>query len=162
MRIISPGTLPAAVAAITLGFAAPAKAADCGDEYTVRAGDTFSRIAAGCEISVQALMEANPGISPSALSIGRTLAVPGGAEEPSERLAAIPEPVGPVTLEGWIVNGRRCAKLATADGEEYGVVSPEHSFVGGRAVAVEGRIVDDPTCSGPKTLLVTELRTTDL
>ena len=162
MPAIFRGTLLAGAAVVALGLAAPAKAAGCGGDYTVQPGDTLSRIAAECEVSVDALMEANPQVSPSALSIGRELAMPGDGQEADQEVAAMPEPQGPVTLEGWIVNGQRCAKLATADGEEYGVVSPDHSFVGGSAVAVEGRIVDDPTCSGPNTVLVTDLKTTEL
>jgi LysM repeat protein len=147
---------------MALALGGPAKAAGCGAEYIVQPGDTLSRIAAECEVSVDALMSANPQVSAYALSIGRELAVPGVAQGAEQEVAEVPERLGPLTIEGWIVNGRRCAKLATADGEEYGVVSPEHSFVSGRAVAVEGRIVDDPTCSGPNTLLVTDLRTTEL
>ena len=155
-------TLLSGAAVMVVALTAPAKAAGCAGEYTVQPGDTLSRIAAVCEVSVKALLEANPQVSPYALSIGRKLAMPGEVTETGEQLAAMPEPQVPVALEGWIVNGQRCAKLATAAGEEYGVVSPEHSFVSGRAVAVEGRIVDDPTCSGPNTVLVTDLRTTEL
>ena len=170
-------TMAAAAAALTLGLAAPAGAAECAGEYTIQSGDTLSRVAKRCDSSVEALMEANPQItSPSRLSIGWKLVVPeqgaesGGEEQVAdsdsadtgEQLAAIPEKDGPMLLEGWITNGRRCAMLATEDGEEYGVVSPEFSFISGRAVAVEGRLVDDPTCSGPRTLLVTELTTSEL
>jgi LysM repeat protein len=163
MPTISRGTMLVAGALMAIGLAAPASAAGCDGEYTVRPGDTLSRIAAECGVSVGALMGANPHVtSPSALSIGWKLAVPGEGQDAGEQLAAIPETEGPVTLEGWIVNGRRCAMLATADGEEYGVVSPDHSFVSGRAVAVQGQIIDDPTCSGPNTLLVTDLKTTEL
>lgn len=166
MSTILPGmTLSlAAATALAMGLAAPAAAAGCGDQHTIRAGDTLSRIARKCGTSVEALMQANPQIaSPSALSIGWTLAVPGSEPQAAAGdVAAIPRSEGAVTLEGWIVNGRRCAILATEDGERYGVVSPELSFVSGRAVAVEGRIIDDPTCTGPRTLLVTELSTAEL
>lgn len=173
-------TMAAATAALMLGLAAPAGAAECAGEYTIQSGDTLSRIASRCDSSVEALMDANPQItSPSKLSIGWKLVVPeqgadsGGTDEQvadsdgtsdgdGEQVAAIPEKDGPVLLEGWITNGRRCAMLATEDGEEYGVVSPEFSFISGRAVSVEGRLVDDPSCSGPRTVLVTELSTSEL
>lgn len=152
--------LAAAGAALMLGFAAPADAAGCGGEYTVQAGDTLSRIARQCDTTVDALMDANSQISnPASLSIGWTLKVPGGD---SEGLATMAQVDGPIELRGWIVNGQRCAMLATPDGEEYGVVSPDLSFVTGRPVAVLGRMIDDPSCAGPSTLLVTELTTTEL
>lgn len=162
MSTILRGTLMAAGAAMILGVAAPASGSGCDGDYTVQPGDTLSRIAANCDTTVGRLIEANPQItSPSSLSIGWKLAIPGGKPDRGDELAAIPAPEGPVTIEGWIVNGRRCAMLATEDGEEYGVVSPDLSFVSGSSVAVEGRIVDDPSCSA-RTVLVTGLSTTDL
>lgn len=161
------GLLAVAGVALTLGMAAPANAAGCGGEYVVQQGDSLSRIAARCETSVDALMDLNPQITSAAnISIGWKLAVPGDAASDDEGMST-QDPIaaldaGPMNLRGWIVNGQRCALLTTPDGEEYGVVSPELSFVSGRAVQVEGRMVDDPTCTGPRTLLVTGLSTTEL
>ncbi|MGI6527321.1 MAG: LysM peptidoglycan-binding domain-containing protein [Caldicoprobacterales bacterium] len=45
-------------------------------EYTIRAGDTFFRIAARFNISVQALLDANPGVDPDMLQIGQVICVP--------------------------------------------------------------------------------------
>lgn len=167
--------LVAAAAAMLFALTAPAHAAGCDGEYEVRPGDNLSRIAAQCDTSVEALMEANPQItSPARISVGWNLTVPaasGGDEgdtaqdegiSTQDAVVALVEDDGPVNLQGWIINGRRCALLTTPDGQEYGVVSPELSFVSGRAVSVEGRMIDDPTCSGPRTLLVTDLSTTEL
>lgn len=152
--------LAAAGAALLLGFSAPAQAAGCGGEYTVQSGDTLSKIASKCDTSVEALMDANEQItSPSRLTVGWNLRVPGAG---NDSVVAVSTGDGVVELRGWIVNGQRCAMLATPDGEEYGVVSPELSFTSGRPVAVSGRIVDDPSCAGPGTVLVTELNTTEL
>lgn len=151
----------AATAALTLAMTTPADAEGCGGEYTVASGDTLWRVAARCDTTVDALMKANPQItSQSRLSIGFKLNVPGA--DAAEDFAAVPEKGDQVLLEGWITNGQRCAMIATPDGQKYGVVSPELSFVSGRAVAVEGHLIDDPTCSGPRTLLVTALSTTEL
>ncbi|MGI6141409.1 MAG: LysM peptidoglycan-binding domain-containing protein [Caldicoprobacterales bacterium] len=45
-------------------------------EYVIRAGDTFFSIAARFNISVQALIDANPGVNPDALQIGQVICVP--------------------------------------------------------------------------------------
>ena len=67
----------------------------------------------------------------------------------------------PVAITGRIVNGRRCARLETADGTEYGIVSPELAFVNGARVQVRGQVIVDSSCPGPRTLLVDELSAAD-
>jgi murein DD-endopeptidase MepM/ murein hydrolase activator NlpD len=144
----------AAVGVAGMVLAAPAAAAGgCADGYVVATGDTLSKIAARCGSSVDALMRANPGItSPAQIVVGWRLAVPGGSE------TAAPAGAGePVALTGRIVNGRRCAMIETADGESYGVVSRELAFVNGALVEVTGQVVNDPSCTGPRTLRVEEL-----
>lgn len=148
--------LAGAAVLASAALATPA-AADgaCGGEHVVAPGDTLSRIAARCGSSVEALMRANPQItSPAGLAVGWRLAVPGG---PGASATA----GGPVALTGRIVNGRRCAMIETADGKAYGVVSPELAFVNGALVEVTGQVVNDPSCSGPRTLLVDELTTAE-
>ena len=127
----------------------------CGGEYVIAPGDTLSKIAARCGSSVEALMRANPRITtPAQIAVGWQLTMPRGADGQSPAAAAASEPVA---LTGRIVNGRRCAMIETADGESYGVVSPELAFVNGALVEVTGQVVNDPSCSGPRTLLVDEL-----
>jgi LysM repeat protein len=46
--------------------------------YVVVAGDTLSGIAAHYNVSLEALLAANPGIQPTALSVGTKLNIPGG------------------------------------------------------------------------------------
>ncbi|MDX1656998.1 MAG: DUF5818 domain-containing protein, partial [Candidatus Competibacteraceae bacterium] len=58
----------------------------CGDQVTVVAGDTLSRIANRCNIALEALLAANPWIdNPDRIDIGMTLAVPGGEPSPAPR-----------------------------------------------------------------------------
>ena len=47
-----------------------------GNYYTVRAGDTFFSIAARFNVSVNDLMEANPGVDPRRLMIGQVICIP--------------------------------------------------------------------------------------
>jgi LysM repeat protein len=61
------------------GFAPQALAANvCGDQYTVVRGDTLRKIAARCDTSVDALLNANPEITnPNRIRTGQVLVMPG-------------------------------------------------------------------------------------
>src|SRR5690554_5223634 len=50
--------------------------------YTVRSGDTFYSISREFNISVMALMEANPGVDPDSLRIGQRLCIPQPSRPP--------------------------------------------------------------------------------
>jgi murein DD-endopeptidase MepM/ murein hydrolase activator NlpD len=52
--------------------------------YTVAQGDTLSGIAQRNGVTVEALLAANPGIQPTALSVGTKLVIPTGSEVPGE------------------------------------------------------------------------------
>ena len=56
---------------------APAISGD-GREYVIAAGDTLAAIAKKNSVSLRALMEANPGVSPKKLQIGHKLQIPAG------------------------------------------------------------------------------------
>jgi LysM repeat protein len=58
---------------------APGQPGVCGQTYTVVAGDTTYGIAAKCGVGPQAIIDANPGINPSALSVGQVLIMPAPA-----------------------------------------------------------------------------------
>ena len=55
------------------GTAAPGQ---CGKTYTIKEGDYPSSIAEKCGVSLQALLDANPGIEPTNLHIGDVLKIP--------------------------------------------------------------------------------------
>lgn len=64
--------------------------------YTVRSGDTLSAIAATLGTSLQALIDANPSISPNVLQVGQVLTQPGAVAQ-----VAAPTPrVPPVSTPG--------------------------------------------------------------
>lgn len=151
--------VPAIAALLMLPAPQAGAAGSCDSSWTVRAGDTLSRIADRCGTTVAAIMQANPRIAdPARLSIGWQIAMPNANAGRDGKQATLPTGTdGPIQLSGQIVNGRRCAKLKTEDGEVYGMVGPRVVFVGGQFVNVHARIVDDPSCAGPGTLLVTEL-----
>ena len=47
-----------------------------GTEYTIAKGDTFSTIATHFHVSVKAITEANPGVDPAKLQIGKKIHIP--------------------------------------------------------------------------------------
>jgi|GEM_PF-684844 len=58
------------------GPEASAAPGQCGKTYTVKEGDYPSLIAEKCGVSLQALLNANPGIQPTNLHIGDVLNIP--------------------------------------------------------------------------------------
>jgi LysM repeat protein len=61
--------------------------------YTVVQGDTLSGIAQRYNVTLEALLAANPGVQPTALSVGAKLVIPSGnvvSGEPSPTPAAVP------------------------------------------------------------------------
>ena len=54
----------------------PGRCPSGSSEYVIRSGDTFFNIAARFNISVQALIDANPGVNPNELQIGQVICVP--------------------------------------------------------------------------------------
>ena len=52
--------------------------------YTVVQGDTLNGIAGRYGVTLEALLAANPGLQPAALSVGTTLIIPTGSETPGE------------------------------------------------------------------------------
>jgi LysM repeat protein len=64
---LPPVTVPPPVVTIPPGAAT---------EYTIKAGDTFSSIAPKHNVTVKALLEANPNVDPAKLQIGKTILIP--------------------------------------------------------------------------------------
>ncbi len=60
--------------------ATPVAAGECGATYTVVSGDTPSGIAELCGITTDELLNANPGLDPSAMHVGDVVNIPGGGE----------------------------------------------------------------------------------
>jgi LysM repeat protein len=58
--------------------AAPARASTCGDTVTVQRGDTLSKIAVRCDVTVNGILRANPGITnPNLIHAGQVIILPG-------------------------------------------------------------------------------------
>lgn len=78
---------PGALTPITQGEATPAGQGDgedgaqvtpgeCGDTYTVQAGDVPFSIAEKCGVSVDDLLRANPELTPTSLRVGQEINMP--------------------------------------------------------------------------------------
>ncbi len=50
--------------------------------YTIRAGDTFYRLSISHNVSLSAMLAANPGVNPDRLSIGQVICIPTGPTPP--------------------------------------------------------------------------------
>ena len=60
--------------------ATPPVAGECGATYIVVSGDTPSGIAEKCGITTDELLNANPGLDPTAIHVGDQINIPGGGE----------------------------------------------------------------------------------
>ncbi len=58
--------------------------------YKVKSGDTMGQIAQAFNVSLSALMAANPGVDPNSISVGQTLKIP---SQPNPAGASTPTPV---------------------------------------------------------------------
>ena len=54
-------------------------AVDCENKYTIKAGDTLGSIASAHQVTVQALLAANPSITnPDQIYVGQEICIPDG------------------------------------------------------------------------------------
>ncbi|MDD3840493.1 MAG: LysM peptidoglycan-binding domain-containing protein [Clostridia bacterium] len=69
---------------ICIPSAAPPPACPPGStEYVIKQGDTFYKLAQQFNVTVQALIAANPGVNPNALQIGQKICIPPAAPSPA-------------------------------------------------------------------------------
>jgi peptidoglycan endopeptidase LytE len=107
---------------------APAISGD-GREYVIAAGDTLAAIAKKNSVSLRALVEANPGVSPKKLQIGHKLQIPAGgmavasaspASSSSMSAAAPTETSSEGSSASYIVkSGDTLGKIARSHGTSY-------------------------------------------
>jgi len=97
--------------------------------YTIRSGDTLSRIAAAHGTSLQVLLDANPQYRdrPGVIHVGDVVLIPGGS--PGLVEAAAPAFSSPAELEGWVI-GNLSSKYETG-GRGPGTVSSGIGDAGG-------------------------------
>lgn len=97
-RVIARPAIAALMGAAALVATSAGAQSPCGSSYTVRPGDTLSRIAARCGTSVGALTGANAFIrDPSRIEVGWTLQMPGAVGSQPARVVTAPQPSYQVT-----------------------------------------------------------------
>ncbi len=89
--------------------------------YTVQQGDTMLGIAQQFGISLETLMAANPGIDPSAMSVGVVLNIPSGPDDLSAEPTPTPAPLTLASLDCYpaIDKSLWCFALVRNDYPEY-------------------------------------------
>ncbi|MDF1729369.1 MAG: LysM peptidoglycan-binding domain-containing protein [Sulfitobacter sp.] len=68
-----------------LGFASSADAQSrCGDSYRITPGDTLYQVSQSCRVTLNRIMDLNPGVDPRDLSVGEVLTLTGSGTAPSD------------------------------------------------------------------------------
>lgn len=85
--------------------------------YIVKAGDTMGAIAEQFRIPLDALMAANPSVSPNAMSVGTKLLIPADINNPSNEPTATPAPFAITQVQCYPTadGGMWCFALARND-----------------------------------------------
>ncbi len=159
--------LGAAALAAALGAATPAHAENCGETYTVRAGDWLSKIAQRCGVEMDAIAALNDDLNPNAIEIGQVIRlktpdpiipvfdlqrVPVSAMPPSP---PSPPAKGPVQFEGEIVrDAGTCLYVSDPAGRLYSFAAGERGLTAGTRVTISGEVVDNWFCGGGAEVLV--------
>ena len=120
--------------------------------YTVKAGDTLSKIAARNGLTLAQLLQANPQISdPNRINVGDIVNLPGATENATQPLPSNPpvtsNPVPPITTDNTqpLPSNVLAAPSAAGDtrGDEVGILSAKYE-TGGRGPGVVSTGVGDP------------------
>jgi LysM repeat protein len=108
---------PSPTAQVTLQVAETALPTSTPLVHKVAAGETLGDIAIKYGIDLETLQAANPGVNPSALSIGQELRIPNGPDDISREPSPTPEPVtvSQVACYPTIEGGMWCFALVRND-----------------------------------------------
>ncbi len=117
-------TVASTPAVVTPAPAAPAEAAmSDGKGYVIAKGDTLGAIAKRNSVSLKALMDANPGVSPKKLKIGQKIQIPGAttsiAAAATSGAGAAPADAGSDGATYTVKSGDTLGKIARAHGTSY-------------------------------------------
>lgn len=112
---------PSATSTPELGFVTEQAALPTSTPFTyiVQAGDTMGAIAQNFGVSLDALIAANPSVSPNAMSIGVTLLIPTDKNNPTNESTPTPVPfvISQVDCYPTLDGGMWCFALARNDSD---------------------------------------------
>lgn len=122
--------------------------------YTVKAGDTLSKIAARNGLTLAQLLQANPQISdPNRINVGDIVNLPNATENATQPLPSNPpvasNPVPPITTDNTqplpsnLAGAVSPGAAGSATGDEVGILSAKYE-TGGRGPGVVSTGVGDP------------------
>jgi LysM repeat protein len=100
----------------------------CGESYVVQQGDTLTGIAIFCDTTVEAILDANPGIDPTRLFIGQRIEIPPPEQEPAQPTVSISPACGPPGTEIQ-VEGRAFPAMTILEIELGEQTAPARVFV---------------------------------
>ena len=89
--------------------------------YTIQSGDTLSQIAEKYNISLDALLAANPNIDPNAMPVGKTLLIPSNPQNATGESTPtpVPAPVQQIECYPTIDRGLWCFALIHNDSNDF-------------------------------------------
>lgn len=123
--------------------------------YRVKRGDTLTRVAQSLDVSVPALIAANPKIDPNLLRVGQVLRTPDWTPEAAGRSD------GKMRIRGVLTDeGVECPALRGSDGKLYTLAGDLKGFGSGDVVEVRGAPVAASICMQGVTIRVGEIRAT--
>lgn len=109
----------------------------CGSTYLVQWGDTLTAIAQRCGVSMEAILAANPWVSPY-LYAGQTLVIPGPQSAPA------------VTYMAYVVQpGDTFAAIAARFGVSMAALAAANPNIQNINILYAGQIIYIPTTAGP-------------
>lgn len=121
-------------------------------KYSIQAGDTLSQLAERFHVSLDALLAANPGVNPNALSVGQSLTVPGSPEGASDGVKPTPVsvPVEQVACHPIADGGLWCFALV----RDQGANPIENVTARLELIGSDGNVVSDQVAILPLNLLL--------
>jgi LysM domain-containing protein len=119
-QTLTPGATAGGPAGLVLSFETPLPS-PTPFAYTVKSGDTLSQIAEKLNVSLDALLAANPGVDPNAMRIGQVLQIPSNPRNTSGESTPtpVPFPVQQIACYPTLDRGMGCFVLVRNDSNDF-------------------------------------------
>ena len=131
-------------------LASPVAAASCGDTYTVKAGDSLSKIATACSVSYGDLVDANPEIKDiNTIFVGQVIRVKSSAALPGTSTSSGSTSTTTTSSSGEhvVVKGDTLSKIAVRYGTTVQAILSLNSSITNPSLIYVGQKIKLPTGS---------------